>query len=395
MEYPRAMETNKELKSLFKKYLNGQCTDIEILQLEKYFDAADEGLKQLIAAYFHEQDTIEPTRQAAADELATKAYAQVRAGIARLENVSKKRPLFSRVYVRYAAAVLLVASSGLFFLVRKSESPQDRKIIETEILPGYNQATLTLADGRTISLDSAQSGIVIDNEDIKYNNGNSVLAEKDESPRAPDPNTQYATITTPRGGQYQIILSDGTKVWLNAASTLRYPIKFTGDGREVELEGEAYFQVRKKGSPFIVKSHGQEITVLGTSFNIAAYADENETKTTVVEGKVQVSQGTERILLIPGEQSVLNNGFLTTQKADVEAIIAWKSGKFYFKNTPFREMIMQVARWYDIDVAYESTVPKATFSGDMKRSVSLMTVLDLLKLSGIRFHLEERKLIIE
>src|SRR5690606_18203557 len=199
-------------------------------------------------------------------------------------------------------------------------------------------------------------------------------------------------LSTPKGGTYQIVLPDGTKVWLNAASTLKYPSRFDGGERVIELSGEAYFAVAKDvKKPFKVVSNGQEIQVLGTEFNISAYVDEAEMKTTLVAGAVQIFNRQSSIVnrLEPGEQSIIRGAFTDIQKVETERYTAWKNGYFYFKQTPFAEIMRQLARWYDIDVIYKGSIPKETFSGVMDRNLTLNDVLKLLNVFSVQVQIEE------
>ncbi|WP_257666475.1 FecR family protein [Parapedobacter tibetensis] len=309
-------------------------------------------------------------------------------------------------WLPYAAAVIFALAVGIFFLDRGANKEQGLAQA-ADIASGGNKATLTLADGRTIDLSEGQSGIVV-GDGITYGDGSAVLSPEtggrrpktgqDEN-QLPMADFSRLTLTTPKGGTYQITLSDGTKVWLNAASTLKYPSRFTGNERVVELDGEGYFSVMKdERRPFRVKSDGQEVKVLGTEFNISAYPDENETKTTLVEGSVQVVLTTGHrppTTIKPSQQSKLENGNISVDDVDIDPYVAWKSGMFHFKHTPLADMMYQIERWYDVDVIYKSRIPQETFSGRMRRNVSLLTVLDLLKASEISFYIEGNKLIIE
>ncbi|SEO05593.1 FecR family protein [bacterium A37T11] len=388
------MEISKELVILFDKYLNGQCTEEEIVQLEAHFgvDDADGQLQLLIEAYFHQTDVIEPVQQAAADELAASAYPNV---IAAIETVPPTRKLNFR-WLPYAAAIFIVAlATALYFYQSQLIVNRTSKIVN-EIGPGGNRATLTLADGTKVELDSAQRGIIINEEDIKYNDGKNVLAEKGRGPVAPEESIINNSLTTPKGGQYQIILSDGTKVWINAASTLIYPSRFLGDKREVELEGEAYFSVNDKVAgdrvsrmPFIVKSKNQQITVLGTEFNINSY--EPEVKTTLASGAIRVtsSAGVPLVLGVPGEQSILqNNGNLTKSKTDIFSAIAWKENRFSFDNKPFTQIMNEMARWYNFEVLYEGPKPTNRLMGGAFRTDKLSTVLRFLENLELSYRVE-------
>ncbi len=313
----------------------------------------------------------------------------------------------------YAAAAIFIGvmcTALYFYVIVGNQKPEAVLIAATEILPGYNQATLTLADGTKVALDSAQSGIIVKDEDIKYNNGKKLegIRHTAEGP-SPVPGAivnrkseLVNVLTTPKGGQYQIILSDGTKVWLNAASTLKYPSQFSGDKREVFLEGEAYFEVAKSGktpkaeesqevtAPFMVKTRNQQTLVLGTEFNISAYASDNRIKTTLVNGAVRVEAAAgANMTLAPREQAVWENDRLTKHKAHVENEIAWKNGLFSFDDKPFGEVMTELARWYNLQVKYEGPVPPDRFFGIAFRKEKLSLVLSLLESAGVSYRLEK------
>ncbi len=288
----------------------------------------------------------------------------------------------------YAAALLvgMVVAAWLFIYERPNSNKPGAEYVQVgDIPPGGNRAMLTLADGRTITLDEARDGIVIGGDEITYNDGNPLVNVGEKN------GTALLAMSTPKGGTYQVKLPDGTQVWLNAASTLRYPPRFSGSERIVELVGEAYFSVAKDAQkPFKVISAGQEVRVLGTEFNISAYPDDSEARTTLVEGKVRLSHlaANKSINLLPGEQGVLQKGELKKFNTDIAAVIAWKFGRFNFDNKPFAQIINEMARWYDIDVEYEGPVPTNNFIGDAYRTENLRTVLRFLKNSGIQHRME-------
>ncbi|SEL96689.1 FecR family protein [Parapedobacter koreensis] len=295
-----------------------------------------------------------------------------------------------RNWVPYAAALIFALGLGFFFLDNDPKI-EKQQIAQTDILPGGNKAILTLADGRTIDLSAAQSGIIVGDQ-ITYENGDMVAAIADGVPI--NNNLQLAT---PKGGTYQVTLPDSTKVWLNAESTLQYPVQFASDKREVSLTGEGYFEVAKDSKrPFLVSTAGQNVEVLGTQFNVTAYPNEPLTKTTLVEGRVKVSNRRSGVVhvLKPGQQGIAAG--MDTHVKDVMAtqFTAWKDGYFSFAETPFPEVLEQLARWYDIEIVYRQT-PHQTFSGKMKRNAQLLSVLDFFEGSGIQFQLEGRKLIIK
>ncbi len=298
-----------------------------------------------------------------------------------------------------AAAVLLIAAAALYFIGPGGNEKTDPAASThvADIHPGGNRATLTLSDGRTVDLSSEQTGIIV-GDGITYADGAKVFSQEARKSGSQESHISHLlSLSTPKGGQYQITLSDGTKVWLNAASTLKYPSRFSGSERMVEVTGEAYFSISAdEGRPFRVLSKGQEIDVLGTEFNINAYNGQQEIRTTLVSGAVKVRSPQQVVVLKPGEQSMADGyGRLTSQAVDVDLAVAWKSGVFYFKRTPFEEMIQQVARWYDIEIVYKRGIPKETFSGKINRDASLSSVLDFMKGSGIRFRMIGDKLMIE
>ncbi len=336
------------------------------------------------------------------------AYNTVEAYHAFMQQISV--PL-DRVRSRYvtrwvvAASLILVASVAYYLWTPGTDSSGSAREETAAILPGTNKATLTLADGRTIDLSNVQEGIIVGDNEITYSDGTGVMSSEVSTVVSPEDNPHLMSLSTPKGGTYQVMLPDGTKVWLNAGSTLKYPSRFSGDERIVELEGEAFFSVDSRRStivskkPFIVKTRGQEVMVLGTEFNITAYPDEKEMKTTLVAGSIRVSahvSGRDQSLVLkPGEETVRLDAGLQKQAADIAAAAAWKDGVFYFNDTPFDEMVKQLSRWYDIDIIYASkTVPLITFTGKMSRKVSLDVVLDFLRTSQVHFRMSERKLII-
>src|SRR5690606_290178 len=236
------------------------------------------------------------------------------------------------------------------------------------------------------------------NDGVSYTNGGTLVDD-------PSLATQMQTLTVPHGGTYQLTLPDGTNVWLNAASTLKYPGRFDDNERVVELEGEAYFSVSKienkrtgKTIPFKVLSAGQVVQVLGTEFNVLAYPDEPEVKTTLVEGSVRIGTlpGNASVVLLPGEQSTVSTqGVVKKAKVSLKKEIAWKSDVFYFEKTSFAELMRQAGRWYGIEIRYTGDVPRASFSGVMSRRVSLKTLIEFLGESTAKFTLEGKTLTID
>lgn len=308
-----------------------------------------------------------------------------------------------------AAAILLFLASVGYFLINKKEQTASRplaaKEVKHDILPGGNRATLTLANGSTIILDSAQNGLLSkqgNTQIVKLANGKLAYQNENSNPAT----IQYNTITTPRGGQYQLTLSDGSQVWLNAASSITFPTSFVGDKREVKITGEAYFEVAHNAAmPFRVllppsgeyKGAGA-VEVLGTHFNINAYEDEGVIKTTLLEGSVKVSEGNASVHIKPGTQAVIgqNSDKITiNNNVDLDEVVAWKNGLFYFNQADIKVVMRQISRWYNVDVLYEGKIPEREFQGEMQRDLNLSQVLKLLNQNKINFKIEGNQLIIK
>jgi transmembrane sensor len=293
-----------------------------------------------------------------------------------------------------AAAVALMLL-GVYFFSYHSISDKTQTIGYTDIAPGKNKATLTVAGGSTIQLSETKKGVEIGASALTYDDG-SVVKEA----TWPAISNQSLLASTPAGGVYQFVLPDGTVVLLNAASTLKFPSSFSGlEKRTVELVGEAYFEVAKdKLHPFIVKSRQQEIRVLGTHFNVNSYEDESVTTTTLLEGLVTISSfnsasGRTNTVLKPGQQSILNEQGAQLLKADMDEAMAWKNGDFIFRNEPLERIMRKVSRWYNIDIAYAPDAPKnATLVGFISRSRNLSAVLKMIEETGnVHFKVEGRK----
>lgn len=296
-----------------------------------------------------------------------------------------------------AAAAVLIVVSGVWFFTQHSKNREPLTAISngTEISPGSNKAVLTLANGRQIELDSANTGMLISENGVQVIQMNEGIAYE-----ATEMTTkiEYNTITTPRGGQYKVVLADGSQVWLNAESSLRFPTAFTGKERSVEMEGEAFFEVAEDTLlPFVVHTGGMQVQVLGTEFNVNGYDDQNVIRTTLVEGKVEVRADDQVANLLPGEQASLqklNRQLSSAGDVDVEQIIAWKNGYFSFHDADLKQVMQQISRWYDIEVQYESQVPARKFEGIIPRNSELNIVLKILEESGVHFKIEGKKIIV-
>jgi ferric-dicitrate binding protein FerR (iron transport regulator) len=288
-----------------------------------------------------------------------------------------------------------------FLLLNKNGSKQvvktkagDHKF-KNDVDPGGNKATLTLADGSVILLDEAKNGVLAQQGAAKVIKlDGKLLYDPAFDIRG---KMVYNTISTPKGGQYQLELPDGSLVWLNATSSIRFPTSFTEKERRVEITGEAYLEVAKKpGKPFVVTVNSSEIQVLGTHFNINAYGDEDNLRTTLLEGSIKFVNGNTSHILHPGQQSQLTKDRTVNvvSKVDVDDVIAWKNGLFSFENAGIEAIMRQLARWYDVDVDFRGRTDDL-FIAEMNRNIKLSDVLKALELTGkIRFEIEGKKIIV-
>ncbi|WP_270089065.1 FecR family protein [Sphingobacterium sp. SYP-B4668] len=296
--------------------------------------------------------------------------------------------LYRRLMPYGAAAVLIVLFGIGIYQYRESRFMEgDALTTVIDIEAGEDKASLTLTDGRIVELNGTKAGIVVDNQ-LTYADGAPI-------PTGQLQGTDLVTLSVPRGGKYKITLSDGTEVWLNAASKLRYPIRFTRTSRTVELEGEAYFDVAKaKGPnghiPFLVKSARQTVQVLGTQFNLKAYGDEASSTTTLVEGSVLLRTPQDSMKLRPGEQGIYRGNVFRKANVNVEEFTAWKDNKFIFNETTLPDAMAQISRWYDIEIVYKGASKQTYFYGEISRTKKLSEVLAILKEGGVSFKIERK-----
>lgn len=297
-------------------------------------------------------------------------------------------------WLPYVAAMLIAMATAVWYFIdnQLSEESEIVGLQGADIAPGGNRATLTLADGRTITLDEARDGIVIGGGEITYDDGNPLteVGSKGE--------TVLLELSTPKGGTYQATLSDGTKVWLNAESTLKYPSRFANSERRVFLNGEAYFEVPQVETPtgrmpFEVVSNGQTVAVLGTEFNISAYTADVEIKTTLVAGSVEVvnhqSKAANRIK--PGQQAIVAGTDTDIGDVDIHQYTAWKNGLFYFDGLSPQVAFDELARWYDLDIIFEPKGPAFKFFGVIERDKPLGSILNILGKSGLKFEVRHHE----
>lgn len=358
----------KNAKILLDKYLSGNCTPSEKAIVEQWY------LQLPFDGDTPEQHRITATQ--------TEVWEKLQHG----RQKAKQVLLFKRIAV--AASILLCLSVGLYLAMRNNELQQFTVSAKNDVKPGRNKAILTLADGSVIDLDNAKTGEIAAQNGIivrKTANGKLEYIVKDVA----NANQAISTnlISTPRGGQYEVTLPDGTKVWLNAASSLKYPSSFAKNERKVELQGEAYFEVAKdKNRPFRVATKQQTVEVLGTHFNISAYNDEAQVKTTLLEGAVNVSSGTNSLKLKPGQQALLNLAdakLHLNPNVDVDKEMAWKNDLFAFDNDDLKTIMRQISRWYDLDVVYQGKITDEKYVGEIPRNSNLSEVFKILELNHV------------
>lgn len=379
-------KTNLRLQELFNRYAARLAAEDEKQELWDYVNDPlfDAQLKALIGADYEREHT-EPG-------LTEEQKAVVLLNVLKAEptqaDVKKRSVKFNNwPFIAAAASILILISVGLWFY--NTRHPQGslatKDLFANDIAPGKNTATLTLANGKTIILSDAKSGVVVGG-DLRYNDGSLV--------RNSSGTHEVLTASTPRGGTYQVTLPDGSKVWLNAATSIKFPSTFKGlVNRKVELiGGEAYFEVAKnKAQPFVVESNGQMVEVLGTHFNINSYADEGSIKTTLLEGSVKVNN----MVLKPNQQSVLSSNKINIRSVDAQSEIAWKNGDFNFNNESIQDIMKQLSRWYDIEIKYEGEITQDMYYAKISRNRNISEVLKRLEeAKGVHFKIEGRKVIV-
>lgn len=372
-----------KLSELFNKVTQEKATDKE---------------RKLFGEWFDELDLSESSAQVSAEQ-ENEIETKIEQGI--FQHILQRKKRLVRLY-RYssAAAVFVFLLLGYFFLMQKRSNtpPTNQQIAGSDIRPGRDVALLTLPDGRTINLDTMQSGSLAHQPAgisiVKDSAGH--LIYQSTTTRA---STGFNTLTTPRGGQYQVRLPDGSNVWLNAESSIRFPVAFSGSTREVSITGEAYFEVAHiPQKPFRVSAKGQVVEVLGTHFNINAYDDEPVMKTTLLEGSVNVFKGNIKRLLKPGQQAIINEDSdnINVKSVSTDEAVAWKNAYFYFDNESLQSILREIARWYNVEIQYKYGQPiSEQFGGSINRFNNVSEVLKLLEMTGnVHFEIQGRTIIV-
>lgn len=379
------MENKKKAEELLTKYVNGTCTAEEKELFETLYNKVTDKEK----THFSNHDL---------EKIGRALYN-------RLPQPSHNKTLHQWRRIAAAAIVLLCIGLGLYLYQSKETSHLTNTATvqpNNDIAPGSNKAVLTLADGSNISLTDAKTGEIAQQTGIKIlkaEDGELIYTETTDL--GPEATINYNTIATPKGGQYKLTLPDGTKVWLNAASSLKYPVHFINTKeRIVELEGEAYFEVFSDSKkPFFVHTKKQTLEVLGTHFNINSYENEGQTKTTLLEGSVRlwnIDSPANSTTLKPGEQSTLLPGSsaIRVEATNTASMISWKNGFFQLEDIDIQTFMRQVERWYDVKVTYQGALPQGHFNGKIKRSEHLSKVLEMLSFFNVQFQVNGNRIIV-
>lgn len=361
--------SKERYEQLAEKWLNGTISEAEKQEYAAWYTASQERPLDIPASF-----------AASREELQERIFSNIQAGME--APVKRMRPSYKWAA---AAAVLLLLGTGAWYWSQRSTTSSSQTTIIADVMPGSDKAMLTLAGGQRIVLDSGLANTAIQNAVVS----NGLLSYAGNAAE----NATWQTLSTPRGGQYRLVLPDGTGLWLNAESSVRFPTKFTGKDRRITITGEVYLEVRQDAQhPFLVTTGNTEVQVLGTHFNIQAYPDENSMATTLLEGSVRVGD----MVLQPGEQARSVDGKKIEKLVNVNTsdITAWKDGLFAFSGSDLPAMMRQVARWYDIDVRFEGRVPEFSFEGKLERSLQLSQLLKVLSDMHIQYKMEGKTLTI-
>lgn len=392
------------ITQLFQKYLLDQCTPEETVQLFHYFEIEenDVKLKELINQELERE--LENAPAEVHRKHLTNLFDQIAANIQKEEKNHGYRYIFFHPWIRVAAVLLIVSLASLASYIYLHHTPSEQLAILTagNLKPGSDKATLTLYNGKQVVLNDLnegeivkESGLIVTNSldgQVMYHVDSSVVTD---ASHANDVNT----MTTPRGGQYQIALADGTKVWLNASSSITFPSRFSGNNRTVKLVGEAYFEVAHDASrPFFVQTSESVVQVLGTTFNVMSYPDENVSQITLLEGSVNIKRNRHTQLLKPGQQAEIKQGNdgIDVKLVDLKQATAWKNGVFIWDQSELSQVMRQIGRWYDAEIIYDGKVPEVALTGIVSRQDSLKVLLDILEVTGgLKFDIRGNRIIVK
>ncbi len=383
------MET-QQLELLIKKYNAGQCTAEEKLWLEQWYLSFEWSRKEDLP-----DSIIAELKQAAWSRL---QQSRNEKDVIPMQAVPRKKA--GRRWWYYSAAAS-VALAGFLFLYNPGKKPVSRPATAAaqapkDILPGTSKASLILGDGSVISLDSAAVTQLKEGDGTTINKQYGKIVYSNTA--GSRTKVVYNTLTIPRGAEYELVLPDGSKVWLNAASYLKFPTRFIEKERTVYLDGEAYFEIAKNAAqPFkVITRDNMEVQVTGTHFNVMAYDDEAFIKTTLTEGKVNIRNGKYITPLAPKQQAALekSSGQIDIKKVDIDKEIAWKNGRIEFSDDKLPYIMRQLSRWYDVDIRFEGHIPQGEYNGSIPRKATLSEVMEILKIAGVKYRLDNRTVVI-
>ncbi|WP_276360361.1 FecR family protein [Daejeonella sp. H1SJ63] len=396
--------SQRKLEELLRLFVEGKISRAEYEQLFDYIRSTsgeDDELNHAVDYVFRNIKSYEDL----SDDEKELLYKNIISSIPSEEDSRNEKSTRSLWYkIGIAASIIVVFAIGLFFYSKETQIQPVvavKKIAKPVVIePGGDKAVLTLSDGSRIILDNAKNGVLANQAGVsiqKTSDGELLYtfshSDGDETLEITE-DIIYNKIETPVGGKYQVNLPDGSKVWLNSASSLRFPALFSGNTREVELSGEAFFDVASnKNKPFKVITKDQIVEVLGTQFNINSYGDEETIKTTLIEGSVKIIYKDKVVLLTPGQQFQPNELKPKVIEADTEEVIAWKNGYFLFKNEDIHSIMRKLSRWYNVEVSYNGEIPEVGFGGNISRSKDITEVLDALQLTNaVHFKVEGRRI---
>lgn len=375
----------EKIENLLRRYLAGECSEEERQWVENWY----EGLyKSGVEAG---EIDVERAMRDKQEELMQYVFAE--AG-----NKKNVRSLFGILKWTAAAVLLLIAIVGYFYFTRSPRPLPLQPMAHDKAAPQKNRATVTLSDGQTIYLDSTQTNSTFTQGGVRMvkKRGGEIAYEKAEGNNVNE--IHYNTLTNPRGSRViQMVLEDGSRVWLNAGSAVTYPVLFAKDIRRVVIEGEAYFEVKpEKKRKFEVHNGETAVEVLGTSFNVNTFKDDgSQNKITLLEGSVRIVTKNAARLLSPGQQAKVDRSISVLNDVDLDAVMAWKNGYFTFNNAGLQQVLNQIARWYDVDIVYEGQPEPREFYGDIQRDLNLSEILKLLEKNNVQFELRGNKLIVK
>ncbi|NLU92019.1 FecR family protein [Chitinophaga sp. Ak27] len=380
------------ISQLIEKYLDGTITPAEEKTLMDWYQHRNQTDAEWPSDTVDEEETVRL-------RMLMRLHQQMEAPVA-----APKTPGRILYYLSAAASVIVILGIAAYFIYpRLHPAPKPAAIAQAtnDIGPGSNKAILTLDNGDKVVLEDAKNGVISQQGNAAVNKTDSANLLYNNVAGQGTTAVVYNTISTPYGGQYQVTLQDGTKVWLNAGSSLRFPTTFPGSERQVQLSGEAYFEVAKdKTKPFLVtvnttSDRSMTVQVLGTHFNINAYPDEQHHITTLLEGSVKVNYDHTNLLLVPGKEAILHkiSGKMDIKEADTEEAVAWKNGYFLFNNDKIENVMRQISRWYNVEVTYQGDVSKKAIGGSLSRYKNVSEILRMLELTGaVHFKTEGRRI---